>query len=247
MSRLRRTNTELGGSREALRAAVSLGADLKRTRVRRRLTLEQLAGRVGIGRSRLQELEAGQGASAPLRIWFALGVALERPFAAAFTRQLVEGPADAGHLIGQELVLRLAREAGRVGLFELSTRPASRDSGSTDVGIRDDRHRALILIEIWNRLTDLGVASRSSRRKQVEAADLAAFRGYRVATCWLLVGSAANHELVRRYPEVFRSQFTGSSTAWVRCLVDGEPPPERPGIAWIDAVRIRPLRLRGSR
>ena len=89
----------------------------------------------------------------------------------------------------------------------------------------------------------------TTRRKVVEAADLAEFRGYRVASCWLMVDSVANRVLVRRYPEVFRAQFLGSSIGWVRCLVDGAAPPEQPGIAWIDprSGTITPLRVRDRR
>jgi transcriptional regulator with XRE-family HTH domain len=249
MARRRRRDT-LAGDLEATRAAASIGADLKRTRLRRRFTLEQLADRTGLSRSRLQELEAGGGSSAPLRVWFELGAALERPFAAGFSRDLLipPEPADAGHLAAQEAVLELARAAGRTGLFELPTRPSVRDGGHVDVGLRDDVSRVLMLIEIWNRLTDLGSASRSTQRKRQEAEALAAFRGYRVASCWLLVDTAANREIARRYPAVLRAMFGGSSLAWARCLIDGEAPPVGPGIAWIDPRdgRIRPMRLRGA-
>jgi hypothetical protein len=192
-------------------------------------------------------LEAGLGASAPLALWFALGSALERPFAAGFSRDLraVVEPADAGHLAAQELVLRLAREHGRRGCFELSTRPGARETGHVDVGLRDDPNRTLILIEVWNRLDDLGRASRRTQEKVVEASGLAAFRGYRVAWCWLLVDTAANRLLVRRYPAVLRSQFAGSSHAWARCLAEGVLPPREPGLAWVDprSGRIKPVRL----
>ncbi|HET9347280.1 MAG TPA: helix-turn-helix domain-containing protein [Candidatus Limnocylindrales bacterium] len=249
MSRRRRTSHELAGNREAHRAAATLGAELRRTRHRRRLTLAQLASRVGVGPTRLHELEMGRGATAPLALWFAIGAAVARPFAARFSRDTVAPgePNDAGHLAAQELVLGHAWGRGRTGLFELSTR--GRDGGSVDVGLRDDVHRALILVEIWNRTDDLGAASRSSHRKVAEASDLAAFRGYRVAWCWLLVDTAANRALVRRFPEVLRAQFTGSSLAWVRCLAEGARPPERPGVAWIDprSGRITPLRLPGRR
>ena len=247
----RRTQDVLAGDLEATRAAATLGADMKHSRLRRRLTLGRLAERVGIGRSRLQELEAGRGASAPLRVWYALGIALDRPFAAGFSRDLSvpPEPTDAGHLAAQEVVLRQSMSVGRTGFFELPTRPSARDSGSTDVGVRDDRHRVLILIEIWNRLTDLGSASRTTRRKRVEAGDLAAFRGYRVASCWLLVDTAANRAIVRRYPALLRAEFPGSSSAWVRSLLDGALPPAEPGIAWVDtrSGRIRPMRLRVCR
>ena len=101
-------------------------------------------------------------------------------------------------------------------------------------GFRDDPHRTMILVEIWNRLEDLGNATRTSRRKVVEAEDLAPFRGYRVASCWLLVDTSANRAIVRSFPAVLRSLFPASSMAWVRCLFDGGPPPVKPGIAWID-------------
>jgi transcriptional regulator with XRE-family HTH domain len=117
---VRRRREVMAGDLEANRVAAYLGAELKRSRRRRRLTLEQLASRVGIHKSRLQELEAGNGASAPVRLWFAIGMALERPFAAGFSREILPSePADSGHLAGQEIVLGLARAVGRTGLFEL--------------------------------------------------------------------------------------------------------------------------------
>jgi transcriptional regulator with XRE-family HTH domain len=251
MIRRRRTRTELAGDREAKRVALTLGAELRNTRRARRLTLAQLAERTGIGPTRLHEVEAGKGATAPLALWFAIGMALDRPFAAGFSRDTAPRTEsdDAGHLAAQELVLRNARSVGRTGLFELRTRSSAREGGSVDVGIRDDAHRALILVEVWNRTDDFGAASRSTQRKVAEAADLAAFRAYRVAWCWLLVDTAANRALVRRYPEILRAQFTGSSAAWVRCLVEGAVPPELPGVAWIDprSGRITPLRLPSRR
>jgi hypothetical protein len=93
------------------------------------------------------------------------------------SRLLPFEPADAGHLAAQELVLRMAQAIGRVGLFELPTRDSSRDGRNVDVGLRDDRNRALILVEIWNRLDDLGGAGRSTRRKADEVSALAAFQG----------------------------------------------------------------------
>jgi hypothetical protein len=209
--------------------------------------LRQLADKVGIGPTRIHELEAGLGASAPLALWFALGSALDRPFAGGFSRDVRAGvePADAGHLAAQELVLRLALEHGRRGGFELSTRPGARDAGHVDIGLRDDPSRAFIMIEIWNRLDDMGRASRRTQEKVVEVSALAESRGYRVAWCWLLVDTAANRLLVRRYPAVLRTQFSGSSYAWARCLEEGAPPPRTPGLAWVDprSRRIRPLRL----
>jgi hypothetical protein len=87
-------------------------------------------------------------------------------------------------------------------------------------------------------------------RKVAEATDLANSNHPpdRVVWCWLMVDTAANREIVRRYPAVIRATFGGSSAAWVRALTTGSTPPDRPGIAWIDPrhrrlaeLRVRPI------
>jgi transcriptional regulator with XRE-family HTH domain len=246
--RRRRTNDELDGDRESGRIALALGADLRGSRRRTGLTQEQVGDRVGVKRARIGEIERGKGSSAPLALWVRLGKAVDRPFAASFSRDLrdMPEPTDAGHLAAQELVLRLARRTGRLGEFELPTR-SSASAGVVDVAIRDDVQQVLILIEIWNRLTDLGAASRSTSRKvlQVEGAILR--DGFRLASCWLLVDNAANRAIVRRFPEIVRARFPGSSLGWVRALHERHEPPRGAGIAWIDprSGTITELRLRG--
>ena len=250
MSRVRRTDAKVQAAIESVRIGATLGTDLKQTRKRRRLTQEALGDKIGLGQVRIGELERGEGVTAPLETWIALGIAIDRPLAVFFSRDIEpDEPRDAGHLAAQELVLRLARQHGRRADFELPTRPAD-PARSTDVAIRDDAARALILIEIWNRLDDLGAAVRATNRKRADteaAAVLAAGDGppYRVAICWLLVDTAANRRLVARYPEILQNRFPGSSFAWVRCLATGSPPPTEPGLAWIDprTGRIVPLRL----
>lgn len=251
MTRVRRTAAQVQGAREAARIGATLGGDLKRTRVRRRLTQRALGDRVGLSQGRISDLERGDGASAPLDTWLVLGLALDRPLAVSFSRDIeMDEPRDAGHLRAQELVLGLARRLGRRADLELATRPAD-PSRAIDVVIRDDPARCLVLVEIWNRLDDLGAAVRSTSRKRVEAQGLAILAAgdgtpYRVASCWLLVETAANRRLVARYPEIFAARFGGSSVGWVRCLVEGAAPPMAPGLAWIDtrAGRILPMRRR---
>ena len=128
-----------------------------------------------------------------------------------------------------------------------------RRSGSEVAGAREARAIAAHLgrearSEIWNRLDDLGGAARGMSRKVAEAMALAATHDPpdRVAWCWLLVETAANRELVRRYPAVIRAGFDGSSLGWVNALANGDVPPDRPGIAWIDprAGRLSEIRLR---
>ena len=193
----------------------------------------------------MSHLEAGHGQGTSVATWTAIGIALGRPLAIGFARDIVAAPRDAGHLAGQELILRLAAAHGRVGQFELPTRAAD-PSLSIDVCLRDRRARILIIAEIWNRLDDLGAAARTMSRKIAEATVLADTHDPpdRVAWCWLLMDTAANREIVRRYPAVIKATFDGSSQAWVQALTSDSAPPNRPGIAWIEPHQGRLVELR---
>jgi transcriptional regulator with XRE-family HTH domain len=254
MERHRRTGFEVDGTIEAASIASSLGGDLRTTARRRRLTQAEVGRRVGLSGPRIGEIQRGMGASASLETWVKLGKAVGRPLAVSFSRDIDAHEAhDAGHLAAQELVLGFARRHGRRADFELPTRPSD-PTRSIDVALLDDAARVLIVVEIWNRLDDLGRAARATSRKAAEAegpATIAARTGppYRVAVCWLLVDTAANRRLVARYPEILQSRFPGSSFGWARCLCDCLPPPDQSGIAWIDprSGRIVPLRIRATR
>jgi transcriptional regulator with XRE-family HTH domain len=246
MARMRRRAAEIAGAREAQAIAATLGRDARSTRLRRGLTQAELGQRVGLGQSEISHLESGHGQNTSIATWTAIGIALNRPLAIGFSRDILDpGLRDAGHLAAQEFVLRLAEANDWTGRFELPTRPGH-PALSIDVCLQDRRRRLLIIIEIWNRLDDLGAATRTMLRKMAEANDLAVSHvpPDRVAACWLLVDTAANRELVRRYPAVIRSLFDGSSQAWVRALMTGSTPPQQLGIAWIDPNRNRLIELR---
>lgn len=236
---------------ETRRIAATLGKEARATRRGRRRTQASVAAEVGTSRSRYAELERGDGAMAPLDLWVRIGLVLARPLAIALTRDLAAPlPKDAGHLIGQEWVIERARAHGRGVDFELAVREG-RTSPVADVVLRVDAERVLELVEIWNRLDDLGAATRSSDRKLAEAAVLGAMAGgddrpYRVGMCWLLIDSAANRALVGRFPAIFVARFPGSSEQLVRALRDGGTFPARPAIAWFDPriATVRSMRLR---
>ncbi len=169
-------------------------------------------------------------------------------------RDAREEPADAGHLALQGLVLRLGRRAGFAGTFELPTRPVD-PSRSTDVALRDDRRRLLVLVECWNTFGDVGAAIRSTNRKLAEAAGRAIVLGgerpYRVAGCWVVRDVARNRALVGRYPELFASRFPGSSAKWVEALspganADRREPPTELGLVWCDRAASRLFAWRRS-
>ena len=235
-TRRRLTELQRETSRRTTAIALALGHEVAVGRRRIRMTQQGLAARVGISQSAVSRIERGGGRGTPLETWIALGIALGRPVAMSFSRSLDQprGPADAGHLQIQEHVLALARASGRHGTFELPTRPSD-PNRSTDVGLRDDRHQALIQAECWNTFGDLGAAVRSTHRKTVEAETIRP--GYRAATVWVVRATAANRDLLARYPNIIAAAFPGSSRTWVRTLTEGIAPPTEPGLVWFDASR----------
>jgi transcriptional regulator with XRE-family HTH domain len=243
MTSRRRRAARAIGVREANAIAGNLGRDLRRTRTRRRLTQAQLGDRVAVSQAEISALEAGRGARTSIETWVALGIALGRPIAIGFGRDVVDPLlADAGHLDAQEIVVRLASSAGWRCAAEVPSDPRE-PRHATDL-VLSGLHRRRILVEIWNRLDDLGAAVRSSDRKLADARR-ALLSGATVASCWLFVDTAANREIVRRYPSLLRARFGGSSAGWVRALTTGSPPPTEPGIAWVDLRdgSLRELRL----
>ena len=225
------------GQREARAISANLGRDTRATRRRRHLTQARLGELVGLSQSEISRLELGQGAGASIETWVAIGIALNRPIGIGYTRDTVEPLTDAGHLDAQELVARLVRAAGWRVTFEAPNDPRA-PTGSTD--LRLDRHDGVVLVEIWNRVDDLVAATRSGDRK------LASVPGAR--TVWLLVDTAANRAIVRRYPTLLNSRFPGSSSAWVAALTSEGPVPARAGLAWVDvrSGRLRPFRNAAS-
>jgi transcriptional regulator with XRE-family HTH domain len=241
------------GRRLGAAIAASLGGQVRQARRRKGLTQEGLAERVGLHPTRISQIEAGSGTGVPLDVWCSLGVVLDQPFAATFSRELgaVRGPLDSGHLDLQELLLALARATGRTGGFELPTRPSD-PSRSVDVCVRDDRHRVLILEEAWNTFGDIGAAVRSTRRKLVEAERLGLVLGgdrpFRAAAVWVVRDSATNRAIIARYPGLFGSTFTGSSELWARSIRHGSVPPAGFGLVWADPAtgRVTAWRQRRS-
>lgn len=221
-----------------------LGRKVRDARLRRRWSLEQLGSKIRLTGRRVGQIEHGEGHGAPLEVWFSLSAVLGLPLKVELMRDAMDEPFDAGHLALQELVLRLGRQTGRHRTFELPTKPAN-PALSVDVGLRDDAARLMLLNECWNSLGNINASIRSTRRKIAEAEDLAIALGgergpYRVAACWIVRDTRRNREILKRYPEVFASAFTGSSRRCVQALTHRDaPPPDEPGLVWCDLKATR--------
>jgi transcriptional regulator with XRE-family HTH domain len=242
MARRSRRSARSLGIREANAIAATLGRELRITRRQRRLRQDELGDAAGVSQSEISNLEAGRGAHTSIETWVALGLALDRPIAIGFSRDVATPLSDAGHLAAQELLIRTARAAGWRATFEVPADP-SRSGLTTDIVLERE---VVVLVEIWNRLDDLGAAARSTDRKLTI---VAAARGDRATrSVWLLLDTHANRTIVAAFPAILRSRFPGSSGGWVEALTTGSVPPREPGLAWTDlrAGRLHGLRLRGS-
>lgn len=170
-----------------------------------------------------------------------IALALGAPLRIDFGRDPRMDVADAGHLAMQELVLRQGRRCGYHGEFELPTRP-SEPWRSVDVVLASEERHAMVCVECWNTIGDLGAAARASVRKAAELDALAAgLWGEDVTTAlvWVVRATARNRSIVVRYPEVFASRFRGSSQGWVRALTEGGQVPAEPGLVWSDLAATR--------
>jgi transcriptional regulator with XRE-family HTH domain len=242
MARLKRPELLAEAERRNREQLARAGGQLRDSRKRRRMTQAQLAARIRVAQSTISRLERGRGGSLSADVWQRAFTAVGRWLVLEGSRDPLDETADAGHLAIQELVLRYARANRLAGTFELPTRPPD-PARSADVGIRNDRHRVLELVECWNTIGDIGAGARSTARKVADAGMVGVAVGgerpYRVASCWVVRATRRNRALVARYPEVFARRFPGSSAAWVRALVAGTEPPTEPGMVWCDVAATR--------
>ena len=228
MPGIKRPDAAVEGARLASFAARKAGAEVKAARNRRHLSQAALASKVAISRPRLSDVEAGDGAGVPLETWFAIAKALGLYLRFEFGRDPQQELRDAGHLDIQELVVRVAAHAGWKPEWESRSRERW-----IDVRLRDRQGNRIVIVECWNTFGDLGEALRSSEYKLREVAER------EVGLLWVVRDTRANRELVGRYGALLESKFTGSSVAWLQCLLVGGPMPQQSGLVWSDVRATR--------
>jgi len=241
----RRSAITVEAARRLAEQGAHVGAEIRASRERRGWTQDQLAERCGLSRHIIGRIERAT-THLDLDALQRSGIALDRRLEVRFGRDALEYPADAGHLAMQELVLRLGRAQGYTGSFELPTRPAE-PWRSIDAVLASRSRRIMILVECWNTFGDIGAAARATTRKRAELDALAVGRwgpDVTVGVVWVVRATARNRALLTRYPEVFTSQFPGSSRAWMAALTTGAPPPAEPGLVWCDVAATRLLEWR---
>lgn len=240
MPGVRRSAIAVEATRRNQEQLARIGGEIRAMRERRGLTRTELARRAGLGRMVESRIERGIG-HVDFDALQRIAVALDRPPLVSFGRDLVDGPADAGHLAMQELVLRLGRAGGFDVQVELATGPVHAWR-SVDVVLSSEVGRRLVVVECWNSIGDVGAAIRSSDRKRADAAALAARMWEEPSTIglvWVVRATARNRALVGRYPQVFAARFPGSSRAWVGALTEGGPVLPAPGLVWSDVGATR--------
>lgn len=235
MPGVRRSQLAVEAARRAREQRIQIGGEIRAMRERRGWTRTELSRRAGIGRMVESRVERGQ-TNLDIDVLQRIGLAMDRPLIVTFGRDLLEAPADAGHLAMQELVLRTGRAAGFHGSFELATRPAE-PWRSVDVGLMSESLHRMVLVECWNTFGDVGAAARSTNRKRADLEELAAARwgtDGSVGVVWVVRATARNRVLLQQYPEVFASRFPASSRGWLDALITGAKPPAEPGLVWCD-------------
>jgi transcriptional regulator with XRE-family HTH domain len=236
----RRSAAAIAAALEADGIRRSIGLGVAAARGRRGWTQASLALRAGTSQAAISRLERGVP---PLEVGLlvrtarALGISPR----VELTRDPLDGPADAGHLAIQELLVRLARATAGAVLVELPLGASDR-ARSVDVCVYRRALGELIVEEAWNRIGDVGAGLRSFDHKLALAAEAAvAFPNppMKITGVWVVRATRANRALLAAYPALFAARFPGSSRAWVRALVTGSAAPADPGIVLCDVGATR--------
>lgn len=182
MARPRRPSRTAAASTLDRELLGNVGRGVREARLRRGQTQCEIAALAGVSASTVQRVEAGRAEHISLDSLQRTAHAVGRPLRLELSPDPRREPADAGHLAIQELVVRLGRVAGYVAIPEM---PAIRYGSwrSTDVALRSDTARRLVVVECWSSVGDVGAAYRGTDRKRIDGAPTPPVDGGK-ATTW---------------------------------------------------------------
>ena len=227
-----------------------MGQAVRERRLTLGLTQAQVANAAGVSQTWVSKAERGRAASGSVETWAAL-VAATGGQLVGFVEDVpgTPRPRDQEHLLGQELVIRESAAGSWSAEPERALRSdASQGWRYVDVLLRRRSARELAVVEIWNRLEDVGDGLRGLATK-VERVR-AEYPGWGVSGLLVARRTKRNREIVARLPAVFGSALPASSDAWLRALRSPDSPmPQASGLLWTDtsATRLVPARPRGIR
>lgn len=257
----RRTPSQTASDRRARDLSVRLGRGLREGRSGRGERQADVAERAGIARSTWSAVERGEDARVTLETLCRCAMAVDSDLHTYLERLPgAERPRDHVHLRHQELVIATAHRGGWEAVPESPVGHAGRTSwidvllrrrtgGREDPGGREE----WAVIEIWDWFDDVGAAFRAWDRRLADLEQLALARGVadrgrptHVNGAMVIRATKRNRDLLRDHANVFRTRFPGSSTAWLRALVEADAPmPDRSALLWVsvDGSRLSSVRL----
>jgi len=214
------------------------------------LTQARVADAAGVSQTWVSKAERGRGASGSVDTWAALVAAIGGQLV-GFVEDVpgTPRPRDQEHLLGQELVIRESAAGTWTAEPERALRSdASQGWRYVDVLLRRPSARELAVVEVWNRLEDVGDGLRGLATKVQRVR--AEYPGWSVSGLLVARRTKRNREIVSQLPAVFGSALPASSDAWLRALRSPySPMPQASGLLWKDssATRLMPARPHGMR
>jgi transcriptional regulator with XRE-family HTH domain len=221
------------------------------TRIRLRLTQQQLADIVGVSRGHITNLERGS-VNPSLDLVERIANALEIEIELAVRAPVIVGGGRQRDLVHARCSAYSDRRL--CGLGWLTAREAEivhgRSHGWIDLLAFDPKTGTLLVVEIKTRLDDLGAIERQLgwyERSAFEVARRLGWRPRRVVGWLLALASDEVEEVIRTNRELMSRAFPVRARAMANLLEGGDLPIPGRGVALIDPASKRRAWLAGSR
>jgi hypothetical protein len=210
----------------------SMGARLRRARLRQRRTQDEVATAAGVSQSMISRMELGRGGGIPLTAWVSAG----RGCCVDLFRVVEEGEP-----FGLDLILACADAGGWTlasmdGPVMVLDRPPRRVRRSLRPLLRHGERLVVSLVDV---VTDVDVVIADAR-----CAATAAIRdlpeGWSCGALVVVRWTTANRRRLTESRERIDEAYPDSGSNWIGAVSDPESVmPGRPGLLWVDARGTR--------